>query len=101
MTCELASIAQSKELIEEEAKKLLQEGMESQNQTKMASGLQVFYNMKQMGERVEELISTMLDDLILDIKSVVDMQSLQKEMKGKNKKNKKDKRACINSIYLI
>lgn len=80
VTCELDFIEKSRDRVEEEAQSLLKEGIETQNQTKMASGLQVFYNLKQMGNRVQDITQTMLNDLIKEIKKVVDMQSLQKEM---------------------
>lgn len=80
VTCELTFIERSRDHVEEEAQALLKEGIETQNQTKMASGLQVFYNLKQMGDRVQDITQNMLNELIKEIKRVVDMQSLQKEM---------------------
>lgn len=80
VTCELSFIQKSRDHVEEEAQALLDEGIETQNQTKMASGLQVFYNLKQMGRRVQDMTQQRLDELIKEIKRVVDMQSLQKEM---------------------
>jgi hypothetical protein len=80
VTCELLFIEKSRDRVEDEAQVLLKEGIETQNQAKMASGLQVFYNMKQMGDRVQDMTQHMLNDLIKEIKRVVDMQSLQKEM---------------------
>ncbi|KAF7727816.1 hypothetical protein EC973_007047 [Apophysomyces ossiformis] len=75
-------IQKSRERIDEEANRLLTEGVENQNQAKMAAGLQVYHNMKEMGERVHELTTKMLDSLVNEIKHVVDMQSLQKEIRG-------------------
>lgn len=80
VTCELQFIEKSRDRVEDEAHTLLKEGIETQNQAKMAAGLQVFYNLKQMGDRVQDIIQTMLNDLIKEIKRVVDMQSLQKEL---------------------
>lgn len=82
VTCELSFITTSRDRVQQEAQTLLKEGIETQNQAKMASALQVFYNMKQMGNRVQEMIQHMLDNLIQEIKRVVDMQSLQKEIGG-------------------
>lgn len=84
VTCELAFIEKSRTRVEEEANLLLKEGIATQNQAKMASGLQVFYNMKQMGDRVQDMTQSMLDELITEIKRVVDMQSHQKEIKPTN-----------------
>lgn len=81
VTCELSFIEKSRDRIEEEATALLKEGIESQNQAKMASGLQVFHNMKQMGDRVQTITQAMLDNLIQDIKKVIDMQSIQNDLK--------------------
>ncbi|EPB89138.1 hypothetical protein HMPREF1544_04005 [Mucor circinelloides 1006PhL] len=81
VTCELEFIEKSRDRVEQEATAQLKEGIESQNQAKMASGLQVFHNMKQMGDRVQTITQSMLDSLIGDIKKVVDMQSIQRELK--------------------
>jgi hypothetical protein len=48
----------------------------------MAAGLQIFYNMKRMVDKVETLTNGMLDELCGKIRNVVDMQSLQKKVKG-------------------
>lgn len=80
VTCELKFIEKSRDRVEDEAHSLLKEGIETQNQAKMAAGLQVFYNLKQMGDRVQDITQNMLNDLIKEIKRVVDMQSLQKEL---------------------
>ena len=61
---------------------MLQEGVQQQNQSKMAAGLQILYNMKQMETQVQSLITHMLDDLTKDIRHAVDMSSLQKQMRG-------------------
>lgn len=82
VTCELSFIEKSRDRVEEEAHLLLKEGIATQNQAKMAAGLQVFYNMKQMGDRVQDMTQSMLDGLIKEIKRVVDMQSIQKEIKS-------------------
>lgn len=81
--CELSFIEKSRDRIEDEAHALLKEGIDTQNQSKMAAGLQVFHNMKQLGDRVQDITQKMLNDLIAEIKHVVDMQSLQKEMNKK------------------
>ncbi|GAN05361.1 conserved oligomeric Golgi complex subunit 5-like [Mucor ambiguus] len=77
VSCELDFIEKSRDRVEDEATALLKEGIESQNQAKMASGLQVFHNMKQMGDRVQTITQSMLDNLIQDIKKVTDIQSIQ------------------------
>ncbi|KAG1042930.1 hypothetical protein G6F43_011776 [Rhizopus delemar] len=87
VTHALPAIQQSRKRIEQEANELLKEGIEHQNQARMAAGLQVFYNMKEMGQRLQKLIQTMLDDLIQEIRQVVDIQSLQKSTMGNASKN--------------
>ncbi|KAI8097718.1 Golgi transport complex subunit 5-domain-containing protein [Halteromyces radiatus] len=82
VTKESPMIQQCRERIIQEGDRLLNQGIESHSQTKMAAGLQIFYNMKMMVPKVESLTQSMLDDLNNKIKHVVDMQSLQKEMKG-------------------
>ncbi|KAG0185544.1 hypothetical protein DFQ28_009182 [Apophysomyces sp. BC1034] len=79
---EIPLIEKSRERINEEASRLLTEGVDSQIQAKMAAGLQVFHNMKEMGQQVHELTTRMLDDLVRDIKYVIDMHSLQKEVRS-------------------
>ncbi|RCH84577.1 hypothetical protein CU098_001481, partial [Rhizopus stolonifer] len=79
VSCELSFVKVSHQHIEQEANTLLKEGIETQNQTKMATGLQVFYNMKKMCERVQDMTEAMLNDLTKEMKQVVDIQSLQKE----------------------
>lgn len=81
VTVELPFITKSRERVEEEALVLLKDGIETQNQTKMASGLQVFYNMKQMGDRVQTIVQSMLDGLLEQIKKVVDLPDVQAELR--------------------
>ncbi|KAI8388643.1 Golgi transport complex subunit 5-domain-containing protein [Radiomyces spectabilis] len=82
VTKELAFIETARQRVESEADRLLKDGVNTQSQAKMAAGLQIFHNMRQMSTRVQELTNGMLDDLARNIKHVVDMHSLQKEMKG-------------------
>ncbi|KAI8647395.1 Golgi transport complex subunit 5-domain-containing protein [Parasitella parasitica] len=81
VACELTFIEESRDRVEDEATALLKEGIDSQNQAKVASGLQVFHNMKQMGDRVQTTTQAMLNSLILDIKKVIDMHSIQNELR--------------------
>ncbi|KAI7898782.1 Golgi transport complex subunit 5-domain-containing protein [Cokeromyces recurvatus] len=73
--CELEFIERSRFHIEAEADTLLKEGIEGQNQAKMAVGLQVFYNLGQMTQRVQEVIKNMLNNLIQNMKDVVEISS--------------------------
>ncbi|KAI8376615.1 Golgi transport complex subunit 5-domain-containing protein [Choanephora cucurbitarum] len=76
---EVPFVTRSRIHIQEEASVLLKEGVDTQNQTKMATGLQVFFNMKQMSDQVQKLTQRMLSDLREEMKQVVNIQSLQKE----------------------
>ncbi|KAL0089842.1 Golgi transport complex subunit 5-domain-containing protein [Phycomyces blakesleeanus] len=79
VSTKLDFIKESREYVEGEASRLLKEGIDSQVQAKMAAGLQVLYNMKEMSQKVESITIEILDDLKSDIQHVVDMESLQKE----------------------
>ncbi|ORZ19511.1 Golgi transport complex subunit 5-domain-containing protein [Absidia repens] len=81
VTNDLSMIQLCRERLIQEGDHLLQEGIDTHSQTKMAAGLQIFYNMKMMVPKVETLTNGMLDDLNGSIKHVVDMQSLQKKVK--------------------
>ncbi|KAI8362658.1 Golgi transport complex subunit 5-domain-containing protein [Blakeslea trispora] len=75
---EIPFVTRSSLHIQEEASSLLKEGIDTQNQTKMAMGLQVFFNMKQMSDQVQQLTQRMLHDLKEEMKQVINIQSLQK-----------------------
>ncbi|ORY97950.1 Golgi transport complex subunit 5-domain-containing protein [Syncephalastrum racemosum] len=85
VTAELPYIEKARSLVDAEAERLLNEGINGingLNQTKIAAGLQIYYNVKTMGTRVEKLINSILDEITQEIKHVVDMQSLQKQVRG-------------------
>ncbi|KAI9265196.1 Golgi transport complex subunit 5-domain-containing protein [Phascolomyces articulosus] len=82
VTQEETFIGNAKQQIENEANTLLREGVQQQNQSKMAAGLQILYNMKQMETQVQSLITHMLNELTTDIRLAVDMSSLQKQMRA-------------------
>ncbi|KAI9318962.1 Golgi transport complex subunit 5-domain-containing protein [Dichotomocladium elegans] len=75
-------IGKSRAHIEKEATKLLEDGLTSRNQTRMAAGLQILYNMKQVEEKVKQVVNNMLDKLASEIHNAVDMSSLQKQMRA-------------------
>jgi hypothetical protein len=66
----------------EEADRVLQHGIETQNQAEIAVGLQVFYNLKHMAKKANEVVNNVIEDVVRNIKHVVNMQSIQKEVKG-------------------
>ena len=75
-------IQSSRTSVEEEAGRLVNDGLTTRNQTRMAAGLQILYNMKQMEQKVDELLQNISDELTREIRRAVDMSSLQKEMRG-------------------
>lgn len=83
VSSETEFIEKCRAVIEDEADRLLQTGLGSGNQTTIAAGLQIFYNMKQLGDKVNRLTNSLLDDLTREIRHAVDMSSLQKEIRGK------------------
>lgn len=82
VTAELPAIEKARAVVDAEAERLLNEGIHGPNQAKIAAGLQIYYNVKTMGPRVEKLMNALLDEITQDIKHVVDMQSLQKQVRG-------------------
>ncbi|KAI9486654.1 MAG: Golgi transport complex subunit 5-domain-containing protein [Benjaminiella poitrasii] len=94
VTCELEFIEKSRAHIEGEAQILLREGIEGQNQAKMAVGLQVFYNLEEMAQHVQRVIEGMLNELIENIKGVVDMPSLLSSQSYGNEANSPNQAAA-------
>ncbi|CDS07498.1 hypothetical protein LRAMOSA01447 [Lichtheimia ramosa] len=82
ITSSQSFIQSSKTSVEEEAGRLLNDGLTTRNQTRMAAGLQILYNMKQMEQKVDELLQSISDELAREIRRAVDMSSLQREMRG-------------------
>ena len=66
----------------EEADRVLQHGIETRNQAEIAVGLQVFYNLKHMAKKANDVVNMIIEDVVRNIKHVVNMQSIQKEVKG-------------------
>ncbi|KAG0006602.1 Conserved oligomeric Golgi complex subunit [Modicella reniformis] len=67
--------------IVESADRILQEGMDSQNQAQVGSALQVFYSLKTLDLKIVAITSLLSNKLHLQIKQAIDIQSLQKEAK--------------------
>ncbi|KAG0344090.1 Conserved oligomeric Golgi complex subunit [Podila humilis] len=63
------------------ADRMLQEGMNSQNQAQVGSALQVFYSLKGLDIKILAITSNLNSKLHSHIKHAVDIQSLQKEAK--------------------
>ncbi|KAG0356673.1 Golgi transport complex subunit 5-domain-containing protein [Gamsiella multidivaricata] len=68
--------------IVDSADRMLQEGMDAQNQAQVGSALQVFYSLKRLDLKIVAMTSLLSNRLHSQIKQAVDIQSLQKEAKG-------------------
>ncbi|TPX62113.1 hypothetical protein PhCBS80983_g00640 [Powellomyces hirtus] len=78
---ETPSILQAKQRISIAAEQLLQRGMVLQNQTDIAAGLQVFYNLNQLPTKAQSLVNEMLELITREMQIALDAVTLNKEMK--------------------
>jgi hypothetical protein len=76
-------IEKTHDRIFEEADRVLQHGIETHNQAEIAVGLQVFYNLKHMAKKANNVVNAVIEEVVRNIKYVVNMQSIQKEVKGR------------------
>ncbi|KAL3853402.1 hypothetical protein ACJMK2_016944 [Sinanodonta woodiana] len=72
-------IKQARKEVETQAQKMLEQGMETQNQTQVATSLQVFHNLGSLGEIVNRVVTGCKTSLHKDIKSCLDMQALSQQ----------------------
>ncbi|ORX48819.1 hypothetical protein DM01DRAFT_1338475 [Hesseltinella vesiculosa] len=82
VTNDLVRIRQCRDTIEQKASRFFHEGIDGQSQSKMATGLQIFYNLKMMVPTVQTWVNALLNHLDQKIVQSVDMERLQKEIKG-------------------
>ncbi|KAG9323360.1 hypothetical protein KVV02_007474 [Mortierella alpina] len=68
--------------IVDSADRMLQDGMDSQNQAQVGSALQVFYSLKRLDLKIVAMTSYLSNKLHSQIKLALDIQSIQKEAKG-------------------
>ncbi|KAI8980400.1 Golgi transport complex subunit 5-domain-containing protein [Pilobolus umbonatus] len=78
-TSEIHFIKQAQIALRGEAHRLLSEGIESHNQSKMAAGLQIYYNMKEMGDTVYDIVNNMLQGLNVEMKQLANIQIEMKQ----------------------
>ncbi|CAG8690211.1 11964_t:CDS:2, partial [Dentiscutata heterogama] len=78
---QLPKIRQSKTKISNEALRLLTEGIDKQKEVDIAVGLQIFYELNEIGERVSKYVDDMFTKLLDQMKNAVDSASIQKEIK--------------------
>lgn len=79
---EIKNLDSVRAMIVESADRMLQEGMDSQNQAQVGSALQVFYSLKSLDLKIIAMTSLLSNRLHLQIKQAIDIQSIQKEAKG-------------------
>lgn len=69
-------IKNARKEVTSQAQNMLSQGMEMQNQTQVATALQVFHNLGSLQGTVETLIQTLREDLKTSIASALDIQNL-------------------------
>lgn len=69
-------IKQARRDVEVQAQKMLEQGMETQNPTQVATSLQVFHNLGCLQAIVEKVVKGCQDNLHKNIKSCLDVQTL-------------------------
>ncbi|KAF0367620.1 Golgi transport complex subunit 5-domain-containing protein [Gigaspora margarita] len=78
---QLPKIQQSKTKILNEALRLLTEGIDNQKEVDISFGLQIFYELNEIGERVSKYVDDIFAKLLEKMKYAVDSASIQKEIK--------------------
>ncbi|KAF9965881.1 Conserved oligomeric Golgi complex subunit [Mortierella alpina] len=78
---EVQSLESVRGRIIDSADRMLQDGMNSQNQAQVGSALQVFYSLKRLDLKIVAMTSYLSNKLHSQIKLALDIQSLQKEAK--------------------
>ncbi|CAG8518320.1 242_t:CDS:10 [Cetraspora pellucida] len=78
---QLPKVRQSKIKISDEAFRLLSEGIDNKKEADIALGLQIFYELDEMGERVSKYVDDIFAKLLDQMKNAIDSASLQKEIK--------------------
>ncbi|PIK33380.1 putative conserved oligomeric Golgi complex subunit 5, partial [Apostichopus japonicus] len=69
-------IRRARKDIERQAQKMLHQGMETQNQTQVATSLQVFHNLGSLKETVEKVLSDCESNIRRNIKTALSVQLL-------------------------
>ncbi|KAJ3005924.1 Conserved oligomeric Golgi complex subunit, partial [Thoreauomyces humboldtii] len=78
---EILGIKQATQRISAGGEQLLYRGMQIQNQTDIAAGLQVFYNLGQLSEKVQEVVARTLVTITRELQTALDPVMLNKELK--------------------
>lgn len=75
-------IRNAKKEVTSQAQNMLSQGMRTQNQTQVATALQVFHNLGSLQETVEVLVQTLREDLKINIAETLDIQKLMYSQSG-------------------
>ncbi|GFR70305.1 conserved oligomeric Golgi complex subunit 5 [Elysia marginata] len=78
-------VKQARKEVETQAQKMLEQGMETQNQTAVATSLQVFYNLGSLHHVVDRVIDGCRGTLHQQIRSCLDVQALTMAYGGAGK----------------
>ncbi|CAG8733579.1 4061_t:CDS:2, partial [Racocetra persica] len=78
---QLPKVRQSKIKISDEAFRLLSEGLDNKKEVDITLGLQIFYELNEMGERVSKYVDDIFAKLLDQMRNAIDSASLQKEIK--------------------
>ncbi|XP_014663844.1 PREDICTED: conserved oligomeric Golgi complex subunit 5-like [Priapulus caudatus] len=70
-------IKQARRDVDSQAQRLLKQGMESQNQTQVATALQVFYNLGCLKDTVDKVVGCCREGLHENVKTALDIRVIQ------------------------
>ncbi|XP_048587951.1 conserved oligomeric Golgi complex subunit 5 isoform X2 [Nematostella vectensis] len=73
---DIKMIAEARKDVENQAKQMLSQGMEGQNQTQVATALQVFYNLGCLSTTVDGLVERLRDGLKTSLNEALDASTL-------------------------
>ncbi|KAI8842668.1 Golgi transport complex subunit 5-domain-containing protein [Chytriomyces cf. hyalinus JEL632] len=89
---EIPKIGVAKDKILAMGDKQLLDGLHSQNQAEIASGLQVFYNIGLIASKSKSVIDSMLDVISKETQTALSVQTLSKEIKDQHALTDKGKK---------
>lgn len=78
-------IKQARKDVEAQAQKMLEQGMETQNQSQVATSLQVFYNLNSLSSTVNKVITNCRETLHKNVKNCLNLQLLSQQMPSHGK----------------
>ncbi|OZJ04163.1 hypothetical protein BZG36_03115 [Bifiguratus adelaidae] len=76
---EMPRLMKTRQTVLQGADVLLQNGLRTQNQSEVASALNIFHNLKRLSDKVVEIMEDTTDALIEEVKRAIDMRSVETE----------------------